>query len=71
MARQVAGNTFLLWMCESSKQSLADNDTSKLGQRSQMLAGASFWLAVYSEDVIKSSIRVDYYKNQLLGGVVI
>ncbi|XP_031502897.1 mitochondrial carnitine/acylcarnitine carrier-like protein [Nymphaea colorata] len=73
LAREVPGNAVLFGTYELLKQSLAGGkDTSKLGQGSLMLAGglggASFWLAVYPTDVVKSVIQVDDYKNPKYSG---
>ncbi|KAF3792229.1 Mitochondrial carnitine/acylcarnitine carrier-like protein [Nymphaea thermarum] len=75
LAREVPGNAVLFGTYELLKQSLAGGkDTSKLGQGSLMLAGglggASFWLAVYPTDVVKSVIQVDDYKNPKYSGSI-
>eukprot|EP00249_Psilotum_nudum_P004312 c17838_g1_i1 orf=539-1480(+) len=75
LLREVPGNALMFGVYESLKQSFAGGkDTSHLGRGALLtaggLAGASFWLAVYPTDVIKSMVQVDDYKNPKFSGTL-
>ncbi|GMH29792.1 hypothetical protein Nepgr_031635 [Nepenthes gracilis] len=75
LAREVPGNAAMFGVYEALKQYFAGGkDTSGLGRGSLMaaggLAGASFWLAVYPTDVVKSVIQVDSYKEPKFSGSI-
>ncbi|GAB2279315.1 hypothetical protein Dimus_013958 [Dionaea muscipula] len=75
MAREIPGNAVMFGVYEGLKKYMAGGkDTSELGRVSLIeaggLAGASFWLAVYPTDVIKSVIQVDDYKTPKFSGLI-
>ncbi|KAL9256800.1 UDP-rhamnose/UDP-galactose transporter 5-like protein [Drosera capensis] len=75
LAREVPGNAVMFGVYEGLKKFLAgDKPPSELGRGSLIvaggLAGASFWLAVYPTDVVKSVIQVDDYKQPKYAGSV-
>jgi solute carrier family 25 (mitochondrial carnitine/acylcarnitine transporter), member 20/29 len=75
LAREVPGNAILFGVYELIKQYFAGGpDTSSLGRGSLIVAGglggASFWMAVYPTDVVKSVIQVDDFKNPKYKGSI-
>ncbi|XP_020083873.1 mitochondrial carnitine/acylcarnitine carrier-like protein [Ananas comosus] len=75
LAREVPGNAAAFGVYQAFKQYFAGGpDTSNLGSGSLLvaggLAGASFWLAVYPTDVVKSVIQVDDYRNPKYSGTI-
>lgn len=75
LAREVPGNALVFGVYEAVKQFFAGGpDTSELGRGPLIvaggLAGASFWLAFYPIDVVKSVIQVDNYRNPKFSGSI-
>lgn len=75
LAREVPGNAAAFGVYQGFKQYFAGGpDTSNLGSGSLLvaggLAGASFWLAVYPTDVVKSVIQVEDYRNPKYSGTI-
>ncbi|XXG43013.1 hypothetical protein AAC387_Pa01g3148 [Persea americana] len=75
LAREVPGNALVFGVYEAVKQFFAGGpDTTELGRGPLIvaggLAGASFWLAFYPIDVVKSVIQVDNYRNPKFSGSI-